>query len=166
MFNKYARLFIVGMSLIVTLPGCQSPPPKHQSILDSPDIMKVLNTTYAALPYEVVLSATNNDHMMCHNCGNSGKSVLISGGEKLSQYNMMLESPYYNFLCTMNTGGCRKGTWIAFNKNMVHPRVKKIDIGGNTPIEDLRPINNKFKTWLYVAYASGEYKIFEFDNNQ
>ncbi|MGR7043422.1 hypothetical protein ACU63Y_20835 [Klebsiella aerogenes] len=162
MFNKSARLFIVCISLIVTLSGCQSAPPKRQSILD----LKVPNTTYAALPYEVVLSATNNDHMMCHNCGNSGKSVLISGGEKLTQYNMMLESPYYNFLCTMNTGGCRKGNWIAFNKNMVYPHVKNIDIGGDTLIEDLRPINNKFKTWLYVAYASGEYKIFEFDNNQ
>lgn len=118
------------------------------------------------LPYHVTLSGTPDDRMLCENCGNSGKKVVIKGGEKLSQYSMMVESPYYTFLCDNSADACRTGSWIAINKNQTEPNVRKISLGGPAQISDLRPANDKHKTWLQVTYVNGQQTVFEFENNQ
>lgn len=116
------------------------------------------------LPYKVTLSSTKEDRMQCDNCGNSGRTVLITGGEHLSQYHMMVDSPYYAFLCTRQEKECRSGKWIAINKNLPHPVVNNIDIGGQADIRDLRPSNTPEKTWLLVFYEDGRVTRFKFDN--
>lgn len=120
---------------------------------------------HSPLPYMVILSSTKEDRMQCDNCGNSGQTVLITGGEKLSQYHMMVDSPYYSFLCTHQKKECRSGKWIAINKNQPHPVVKIIDIGGPYEISDLWPSNTPERTWLHVLYTDGRATHFEFDNN-
>ncbi|MEO3989195.1 hypothetical protein [Pseudocitrobacter cyperus] len=118
------------------------------------------------LPYTVKLSSTTDDRMLCDNCGNAGQQRLIQGGEKLSQYNMMVDSPYYAFLCidTPVNSACRAGQWVMINKNQSTPRVEKISIGGTSAIADLRPANDKDTTWLEVIYANGEKKVFALPN--
>ena len=118
------------------------------------------------LPYKVTLSGTPDDRMLCENCGNSGKKVFIKGGEKLSQYSMMYESSYYVFLCDNSAEACRAGSWIAINKNLAEPYVKKISLGGRSQISDLQPANDAHNTWLQVTYVNGEQSVFTFDNNK
>ncbi|MBF4109651.1 hypothetical protein [Enterobacter cloacae] len=118
------------------------------------------------LPYQVTLSATPDDRMQCENCGNSGEKVLIKDGEKLSQYTMMVDSPYFVFLCNNSTAACRTGSWIAINKNLVRPYPQTLSLGGQTLITDLRPANDAHHTWLQVTYANGEQNVFTFDNNK
>lgn len=116
------------------------------------------------LPYKVTLSGTQDDRMLCDNCGNSGEKVMIKGGEKLSQYSMMLDSPYFVFLCNNSTDACRTGSWIAINKNRTTPYVERLSLGGRADISDLRPANDAHNTWLQVTYANGEQKVFTFEN--
>lgn len=118
------------------------------------------------LPYHVTLSGTPDDRILCENCGNSGKKIFIKGGEKLSQYSMMVESPYYVFLCDNSADACRTGSWIAINKNLTEPNVRKISLGGPAQINDLRPANDARNTWLQVTYVNGKQKVFTFDNNK
>ncbi|KAA5947763.1 hypothetical protein F1543_03545 [Enterobacter cloacae] len=118
------------------------------------------------LPYKVTLSATPDDRMQCENCGNSGEKTLIKDGEKLSQYTMMVDSPYFVFLCNNSTAACRTGSWIAINKNLARPYAQKISLGGQTQITDLRPANDTHNTWLQVTYVKGEQNVFTFDNNK
>lgn len=118
------------------------------------------------MPYDVVLSGSVDDRMQCENCGNNGKKTFIKGGDKLSQYSMMIDSPYFVFLCNNSTDDCRKGRWIAINKNLVEPKVRTISLAGNTDLSDLRPANDAHNTWLQVTYANGEQNVFTFDNNK
>ncbi|KZP57695.1 hypothetical protein A3N37_22775 [Enterobacter ludwigii] len=118
------------------------------------------------MPYNVVLSGSVNDHMQCENCGNNGKKTFIKGGEHLSQYSMMIDSPYFVFLCNNSTDDCRNGKWIAINKNLVEPHVRTISLAGDTVLSDLRPANDAHNTWLQVTYANGEQHVFTFDNNK
>lgn len=118
------------------------------------------------LPYNVTLSGSGDDRMQCDNCGNSGKKTFINGGEKLSQYSMMIDSPYFAFLCNNSADDCRKGKWIAVNKNLAEPQVRAISLAGKADISDLRPANDASKTWLNVTYANGDQRLFEFDNNK
>ncbi|HCL5637873.1 TPA: hypothetical protein N2N45_003946 [Klebsiella aerogenes] len=118
------------------------------------------------LPYKVTLSSTKGDRIQCDNCGNSGRTVLISGGENLSQYHMMVDSPYYAFLCTRQEKECRSGKWVAINKNLTQPVVNHINIGGQDDIRDLRPSNTQERTWLQVFYKNGRVTRFEFDNKR
>jgi len=80
--------------------------------------------------------------MQCENCGNNGKKTFIKGGEQLSQYSMMIDSPYFAFLCNNSTDDCRNEKWIAINKNLVEPYVRTISLAGNTDLSDLRPAND------------------------
>lgn len=118
------------------------------------------------LPYKVTISGTQDDRMLCENCGNNGKKVLIRGGDKLSQYNMMVDSPYFTFLCNNSANACRTGSWIAINKNSATPYVKALSLGGGTLISDLRPANDEHHTWLQVTYVNGEQNVFVLENSQ
>ncbi|WP_368528841.1 hypothetical protein [Enterobacter cloacae] len=100
------------------------------------------------------------------NCGNSGKKTFINGGEKRSQYNMMVDSPYFVFLCNNSADGCRKGKWSVVNTNLAEPKVKTIYLAGKTDVSYLRPANDTSKTWLNVTYVNGDHQVFEFDNNK
>ena len=104
--------------------------------------------------------------MLCENCGNNGKKVLIRSGDKLSQYNMMVDSPYFTFLCNNSANACRTGSWIAINKNSATPYVKTLSLGGGALISDLRPANDEHHTWLQVTYVNGEQNVFVLENSQ
>lgn len=122
--------------------------------------------TIIPLPYEVKYTTTSDDRLLCENCGNTGEKVLVTGGERFTQYNMMVISPYYDFLCTRSVGGCWSGKWIAINKNLTCPYVEKVWLGSDSKIRDLVPANDRHKTWLQVAYANGTQKVFEFPNDK
>ncbi|EPG8311106.1 hypothetical protein RFG39_001560 [Klebsiella aerogenes] len=118
------------------------------------------------LPYVVTLSSTKDDQMLCVNCGNTGQTTLVTGGEKLSAYHMMVDTPYYAFLCTRQEQECRSGKWIAINKNLPHPVVNNIDISSHAEIADLRPFNTSLSTWLKVYYKDGSVRDFKFENTR
>ncbi|MCL6723216.1 hypothetical protein [Enterobacter sp. J706] len=122
--------------------------------------------TIIPLPYEVKYSKKSDDRLLCENCGNTGEKVLVTGGERFTQYNMMVISPYFDFLCTRSVGGCWSGKWIAINKNLARPYVEKVWLGSDSEIRDLVPANDRHKTWLQVTYANGTQKIFEFENDK
>ncbi len=83
--------FIAITSLLV---GCHA---QKQTSVSRDHIQ--FKTQTVPLPYNVVLSGSVDDRMQCENCGNNGKKTFIKGGEQLSQYSMMIDSPYFVFLC-------------------------------------------------------------------
>lgn len=159
--KKSTILGLAFMAIISLLAGCHA---QTQTSASRDQIQ--FKTQTVPLPYNVVLSGSVNDHMQCENCGNNGKKTFIKGGEHLSQYSMMIDSPYFVFLCNNSTDDCRNGKWIAINKNLVEPHVRTISLAGDTVLSDLRPANDAHNTWLQVTYANGEQHVFTFDNNK
>ncbi|MFH7906764.1 hypothetical protein [Enterobacter cloacae] len=157
--NKTLGLAVFPILITLLLSACSTSEHDSASKTSRPFTEKS-----TPLPYKVTLSGTPDDRMQCENCGNSGKKVLIEGGEKLSQYNMMVESPYFVFLCDNSADACRTGSWIAINKNRATPYVERLSLGGRADISDLRPANDAHNTWLQVTYANGEQKVFTFEN--
>jgi hypothetical protein len=102
--------------------------------------------------------------MFCNNCGNSGKSVPVQGGSHLSQYDMMVDTPFYAFL--RHNAETARGTnsWVYINKSAFLPVVKNISLGHTSPVKNIIPENDVNKTRLHVEYFSGERKTFEFEN--
>ncbi|MFP2718213.1 hypothetical protein [Enterobacter ludwigii] len=118
------------------------------------------------LPYKVNLTGTSDEHMRCENCGNNGEIVLIKGGEKLSQYHFMVDSPYYIFLWPRNSDGRPSKSWVAINKNNSQPHAEKICLGNSSEISKIIPANDQHNTWLQVTYQDGTQKVFVFDNDK
>lgn len=166
------RMFsFAAISLSLLLSACSTSTLTGNSRAETGHVPPTVNNTrpetrVTPLPYEVKLIGTSDDRMLCENCGNTGEKVLVTGGEKLSQYNMMVETPYFNFLCTRSVGGCWSGKWIAINKNLARPQVEKIWLGSDSEIRNLVPANDRHKTWLQVTYANGTQKVFEFENGK
>ncbi|RJL02257.1 hypothetical protein [Enterobacter chuandaensis] len=159
--KKSTLLTLPLIVITALLAGCNT-----DAQTSAPTDRTPLKTQTVPLPYHVTLSGSGDDRMQCENCGNSGKKLFINGGEKLSQYNMMVDSPYFVFLCSNSADDCRKGKWIAVNKNLAEPQVRAISLAGKADVSDLRPANDASKTWLNVTYANGDQHVFEFDNNK
>ncbi len=169
--QKSGLLVVASIFLPLLLSACSTPSSQGlTSAITGRVPPTISNTSFkkqdTPLPYEVQLSGTSDDRMLCDNCGNTGKKVLIKGGENLTQYNMMVETAYFTFLCTRTVGGCWTGSWVAINKNLARPYVEKVWLGSNSDIRNIIPSNDQRRTLLQVTYQDGTQKVFIFDNDK
>lgn len=169
--QKSGLLVFAPICLIFLLSACNSHSPREKFSTISgrvPPTTSSISFTkqQLALPYEVRLTGSSDNSIICDNCGNTHKKVSIRGGENLTQYNMMVESPYFTFLCTRTVGGCWSGSWVAINKNLAKPYVEKVWLGSNSDIRNIIPSNDQRRTLLQVTYLNGTQKVFVFDNDK
>ncbi|WBF46155.1 hypothetical protein [Serratia rubidaea] len=117
------------------------------------------------LPYQAAIGSSQDNQLLCHNCGGSGKQTLIQGGDDVRLYHFVVETPYYTFLARQEHGACPYTAWIAVNKTRVAPYTEHFTVGCY-PTQDFRASDGQNTTTFSVYFRSGVTESIVFNHYQ
>lgn len=163
MLSELKPLTVMLLALFVSSCTVNSQPHPENGDADMSGRPKAKTAGAITPGYRVTLSGIK-DQLFCDNCGNSGKSVPVQGGSHLSQYDMMVDTPFYTFLRHNAEAALVTNAWAYINKSAALPILKNTSLGNTSAVKNIIPENDVYKTRLHVEYFSGERKTFEFEN--